>query len=118
MENLAKFERVRGFPAVVRAPESDPIGPFWPYLRISLRGEVTRAPNAVRIGRRAVRLSFSWLTRRSNRTATRLLLLTFTRISSLHNSVPRETRGPRLSTYLYNLPKAIRDYRERRRPSE
>jgi hypothetical protein len=31
-------------------------------------------------------LSFSWLTRRSNRTATRLLLLTFTRISSPKNS--------------------------------
>jgi hypothetical protein len=29
----------------VRAPESDPIGPFWPYLRISLRGEVKRAPS-------------------------------------------------------------------------
>jgi hypothetical protein len=32
----------------VRAPESDSIGPFWPYLRISLRGDVTRAPSQMR----------------------------------------------------------------------
>jgi hypothetical protein len=45
LENPAKFARVRGFPAVVRDRRAIVWACFGPILRISLRGEVKRAPS-------------------------------------------------------------------------